>query len=115
MQVDTYLEENEVFAFAKNPVISEKSEFITDIERWVVLWLYVCETATHIFNEFKDDVSEEEAIQLANFLQEKKETGHFQKWVVDWESNKQDEWRCCTLDDLNQFIDFCGLSGGFRI
>jgi hypothetical protein len=41
------------------------------------------------------------------------EDGTFEKWQEKWTNVSQDE--SCTVEDLKEFINFCGFSGGFKV
>jgi len=101
-----------VYAIANDPFIAEKETFNTSRRSWLAIWLFVCDTCEDLLHEDLV-ISEEQSVQMARRLEGFIIDGTFEKWQAKWSNASQDE--SCTVEDLKEFINFCGFSGGFTV
>ena len=101
-----------VYAIANDPFIAENDTFNTTSRSWLAIWLFVCDTCEDLLHEDLV-INEEQSVQIARRLEGFIEDGTFEKWQEKWTNVSQDE--SCTVEDLKEFINFCGFSGGFKV
>jgi hypothetical protein len=122
---------------------SKKGEYFrNNVWYWRPLWEYVCEECKDILT-YKDmekggwnngeEITGDQALRIADRLDEAIKTGRTQAWGNVWELNqkqakldnegkkmgdKEYDWREAypfEVDNVKEFAEFCRESGGFSI
>ena len=112
-----------VFAIGANPITEEGEQFQVETNRWFPLWLYVTVTCEDLLvdlenfgfypKHLKTVISEHHAIEMAQRLLESVKNGKAKKYGDT--SFLHDSSFIFSVADVEEFANFCGLSGGFSV
>ena len=112
-----------VFAIGANPITEEGEQFQVETNRWFPLWLYVTVTCEDLLvdlenfgfypKHLKTVISETHAIEMAQRLLESVKNGKAKKYGDT--SFLHDSSFIFSVADVEEFANFCGLSGGFSV
>ena len=112
-----------VFAIGANPITEEGEQFQVETNRWFPLWLYVTVTCEDLLvdlenfgfypKHLKTVISENHAIEMAQRLLESVKNGKAKKYGDT--SFLHDSSFIFSVAVVEEFANFCGLSGGFSV
>jgi len=113
-----------IFAIGANPIDTDGEQYISETNRWFPVWLYVtviCEDLLSVEESnmgfypkhLKTVISEKNSIEMANRLLESIRNGKAKEYGD--KSFLHDETFTFSVDDVEEFSKFCGLSGGFHL
>lgn len=101
---------DDTFAVALDPFTDDVKTFVTPRRSWLAIWLFVCETCEDLLTEDLI-VSQENSIKMARRLEDSMKDGSLEKWQEKWAKVSETK---CSDEDIQNFITFCGFSGGFQ-
>jgi hypothetical protein len=113
-----------VYAIGTDPIDTEGEKFISETNRWFPAWLYVtviCEDLLSVEESnmgfypkhLKTVISEKNSIEMAHRLLEAVKTGDAKEYGI--KNFSHDETFTFSVEDVEEFAKFCGLSGGFHL
>jgi len=113
-----------IFAIGANPIDTEGEQYISETNQWFPVWLYVtviCEDLLSVEESnmgfypkhLKTVISEKNSIEMANRLLESIRNGQAKEYGD--KNFLHDETFTFSVDDVEEFANFCGLSGGFHL
>ena len=114
----------EIFAIGTDPINREGEQFISETNQWFPVWLYtamLCEDLLSVEESnmgfypkhLKTFISEKNSIEMANRLLESIKNGEAQKYGD--RNFLHDKTFTFSVNNVEEFAKFCGLSGGFHL
>jgi hypothetical protein len=119
-----YQSKIEVYATGINPTHHIGNEYVSEKNCWLPIWMYVttlCEDLLidkelpigYYNKELSNTISQENSIKIANRILEEIQNGRANAFGE--KTFGEDTLIKFCLNDLENFANFCGLSGGFLL
>lgn len=113
-----------IFAIGANPIDTDGEQFQSETNRWFPVWLYVtivCEDLLSVIESnmgfypkhLKTVISQKNSIEMANRLLKEIKSGNAKEYGD--KNFLHDETFTFSVEDVEAFANFCGLSGGFHL
>jgi hypothetical protein len=113
-----------VYAVGTNPIDTNGEKYISETNRWFPVWLYVtviCEDLLSVEESnmgfypkhLQTVISEKNSIEVAHRLLESIKNGNAKEYGD--KNFLHDETFTFSIEDVESFAVFCGLSGGFSL